>query len=99
VSSPTYKICPLVYIKFYDHVSGSADNIKPIVCEMFGILRSEDALCYTVCAWICEFNLSDPNTDAYCILKSTVLEFEYLIGGPDGVDKTNTKRLRSGKIE
>lgn len=72
------KIAPLVYARFYDHMQDSAPEAKPIVCEVFGILKSDDGLSLVICPWICNFNLSDPNSDAYCILKSTVLEYRQI---------------------
>lgn len=68
-------IRPLVYLRFLDHASGSATEVKPIMCELFGILKKEDSISYQVVSWICDFNLNDSNSDGYCILKSAVLEY------------------------
>lgn len=66
---------PLVYCRFLDHASGPSNEVKPIVCEVFGILKKEDRDVYHIVSWICDFNLNDSNSDGYCILKSAVLEY------------------------
>jgi hypothetical protein len=71
----------LVYLKFWDHCMGTADSLAPIECEVFGILKGQDDLAYYVISWICEANLSDPDSEGYCILKSTVVKLKVLDEG------------------
>lgn len=73
-----YKEHKLVYIRFLDHAAGPADSTIPIPCEVFGILREENKDAYTVVSWVCDSNLRDSNSDAYCILKRVVLEYKVL---------------------
>lgn len=73
-----YRKRQLVYIKFWDHASGPSNDTAPIMCEVFGILKEENKLAYTVVSWICSGNLGDPNSDCYCILKSAVLTYRVL---------------------
>jgi len=68
----------LVWLRFLDHSSGSGDSHSLIPCEVFGILKHEDETTYTVCSWICDYDLSSPDTDAYCVIKSAVIEYKEL---------------------
>ena len=67
-----------VYIKFLDHSSGSAATLSSCECEVFGILRNETEKEYFVISWICDGDLRGEDSDAYCVLKSCVVEFEEL---------------------
>jgi hypothetical protein len=73
-----YKKYQLVYLSFWDHSEAPANEPGAVKCEVFGVLKNEDDLCYYVCPWICDYDLGDSNTDMYCILKSTVLDYKRL---------------------
>lgn len=86
---------PLIYLRFLDHSSGAANEVKPIVCELFGILKKEDDVSYQVVSWICDFNLNDSNSDGYCILKSAVLEYREIdTNGGRTYGKANAKGFK-----
>jgi hypothetical protein len=84
-----------VYIKFLDHYQADMPSMRPVVCEVFGTLVESDKMCHYVCSWVCEGNLTDHNSDGYCILKSTVLDLKYLKGGPR--DAPNASRYKRSK--
>ncbi len=66
------KLPKLVAIQFYDHCMGDA-NVKPIPCEVLGLLHKEDDLAYYVASWIAD-KVIDHNTEQFVILKSTVIK-------------------------
>lgn len=69
---------PLVYVKFDDHCMGSGKDPVPFACEVFGILRNEDAKAYYIVSWVSDGELESDDSEGYCILKSTVLKFKEL---------------------
>jgi len=62
--------------KFKDHCQGPADSTHPIDCEVIGVLREETKDAYYIISWVCNGNLSDPNSEVYCILKSCVISYK-----------------------
>lgn len=87
-------IKPLVYVRFLDHCQDDSVSIKPIVCEVFGILKKEDKIAWYVCPWVCDYNLNDSNTDCYCILKSTMIEYRQIKTKGRTYGKKNESRHR-----
>lgn len=67
-----------VRIVFWDHSSGSAADLTLCKCEVWGVLREENDLAYIVISWICDEDLKEANSDAYCILKSSVILYQEL---------------------
>lgn len=65
---------PVYYMQFLDHVMDSAPSAAPILCEVFGVLWKHDSLAYYIVPWVANGNISDPNNEAYVVLKSTVLK-------------------------
>ncbi len=91
-------IKPLVYLRYWDHAADNAQDVKPIICEVFGILKCEDDLCYTVVSWIANYNLDDYNSDGYAIIKSAVVEFRIINLEEDrNANSDEKRRIRSKK--
>lgn len=67
-------IPPLIGLRFYDHSMGSGDSIGLITCDIVGWLYKEDALSYYVATWICNGQVIDSNSEAFQVLKSTVVK-------------------------
>lgn len=69
---------PIVYIKFLDHAMGNGETIGPCECEIVGWLREETNKHYIVVSWITDGNPESHNSECYCIVKGTVLQFKKL---------------------
>lgn len=69
-----YKKYKILYLRFWDHTSNNAEDLDCGIAEAMGILREETDIAYYIVAWVWNSNLSDSNSEGYCILKSTVLE-------------------------
>ncbi len=78
-----------VCIEFYDHISDSAEEMEKEVvregkaiehghCHVFGVIYKTTSLAYYVASWICDGEIKTQNTDAYKILKSTVIKITRL---------------------
>lgn len=67
-------ILPLVGLTFWDHSMDNAVDLAPIKCQIVGWLFKEDDLSYYVASWVCDNKINDRNTEAYQVLKSTVVE-------------------------
>jgi len=73
---------PLVVLTFYDHSSGTLEDVKnPLVCTCVGWISRETDLYYTVVTWVCGDDMGDrTNNEAFLILKSTVIKKRILKG-------------------
>lgn len=67
------KLPQMAIIKFLDHCkySGKVDDVKPLQCELVGVIYKQDKLCYYVATWLAD-GVVDDNTEHYVILKSVV---------------------------
>jgi len=85
-------IPPLIGLRFYDHSMHNAVELAPIVCDIVGWLYKEDKLSYYVATWICDGKVMDHNTEAFQILKSTVVT-KYELRAKK-VDRFHGRRVR-----
>lgn len=86
---------PLIGLRFYDHSMHNALELAPIECDVVGWLYKEDKLSYYIATWICDSKVMDQNTEAFQILKSTVVS-RYEIKAKK-VDKFNVRGRRRAK--
>lgn len=104
-------IPPLIGLRFYDHSMGSGDSVDLITCDIVGWLYKEDNLSYYVATWICNGRVIDSNSEAFQVLKSTVVKRyvlspvevkSFLKGDPrekkNSVSKVPSRRSRKPKV-
>lgn len=89
-----YKEFKVVHIRFWDHLSSNAKELEPCICETVGVLREETKLAYWIISWIYNSNLGDENSEGYCILKSTVLEYNQLEVSNEAKNERRYKRSK-----
>ena len=69
ISKRDKKACPVVHVEFMDHAMGTSDEVKPIKCEVFGVLYKETPEAYYVASWICGSDPFNHNSETFCIIK------------------------------
>lgn len=77
------RVGQLVHIRFFDHSAGIKQEIRPILCNVFGLVTKEDKLHYEITTWAveeCEESQAI-NNECFCILKGAIVEMTKLNRG------------------
>lgn len=87
----------LVRVDFLDHVEvpGVCERV-PVYCTVYGVWFEESKKSYSICFWCADLKDTDHNSEAYLILKDSVLRFEIIREEPFSVmSKSQMRRLRT----
>jgi hypothetical protein len=62
-----------IAVQFWDHCTGSDPHLKPIMCEVIGIVLYEDDLYIRIASWVCNAEVDNPNNELFVVLKSCII--------------------------
>ena len=71
----------VVYIQFWDHAHWSGARVRPILCEVTGVIVGEDDVSYQIAVWICDRRIDD-NAEQFAVIKGAIIEMRRLHLGP-----------------
>lgn len=63
-------------IRFYDHCQVTGGEASPVIVTLYGIPYKEDKIAVYISVWQSDGEISDENSDTYCLIKHPGLKIK-----------------------